>query len=79
MSDVKAVVEKPSQVTYQIYQPMAQEPRARWHDGQTQLQTAEQWLSAQSPEGLAALCAAVGRPVDTPGDPQGVVERPDSG
>jgi predicted permease len=29
VSDVKAVVEKPSPVTYQIYQPMAQEPHAQ--------------------------------------------------
>lgn len=29
VSDVKAVVEKPSPVTYQIYQPMAQESRAQ--------------------------------------------------
>ncbi|MBP9087888.1 MAG: MOSC domain-containing protein [Kofleriaceae bacterium] len=37
--------------------------RARWNDGQTQLSVSEDWLSAQSPAGVAALCAAVGRPV----------------
>lgn len=37
--------------------------RARWHEGHVQLCCADQWLSAQSPAGVAALCSAVGRPV----------------
>lgn len=37
--------------------------RARWNHGQTQLSVGDQWLSAEGPAGIAALCAAVGRPV----------------
>ena len=36
---------------------------ARWHDGQTQLRLAEQWVTAESPAGVAAIAAAIGRPV----------------
>ncbi len=37
--------------------------QARWNHGATQMKVAEQWLPAESPAGVAALCTAVGRPV----------------